>query len=155
MSVSYTRWRTGRGTQRWALCLDFPRTSGPDKRLWRRRKRECNGAPRRGWRTPAPVRQAEPALTTGPVDLAYEASYLGLDGLGVLILEQKLDFALAVVGRSLQLGELVSPQHSLECQDGQGWNSLLTPIQRAASFSCHQDPRGSGEARRCISRSSG
>lgn len=56
----------------------------------------------------------------GPVDLSYEVSYLGLDRLGVLILEQELDFALAVIGRSLQLGELVSPQHGLECQDGRG-----------------------------------
>lgn len=48
-----------------------------------------------------------------PVSLSGGASYLGFDRLGVLILEQKLDFAFPVVGRSLQLGELVSPQHRL------------------------------------------
>lgn len=79
------------------------------------------------------------------------ASYLGFNRLGVLILEQKLDFAFPVVGRSLQLGELVSPQHRLSQR--KRWEVIICwKVNAPHPSSLHRDRRGSREIRRRVSR---
>ena len=57
VSVNYKRYRREEEFRGCSRCLCSPRTSGPGRRPWRRRKREYNGARRRGSRTPAPERE--------------------------------------------------------------------------------------------------
>ena len=45
--------------------------------------------------------------------------YLGFDSFRVLVLEQELDLAFAVVGRAFELGELVPPEHCLQVRQNQ------------------------------------
>lgn len=46
--------------------------------------------------------------------LVRHLDYLCFNRFGVLVLEQKLDFAFPVIGRSFELRELVSPQNGLK-----------------------------------------
>lgn len=81
-------------------------------------------------------------LRSNKVNFAYSSFnlcfYLCLNRFGVLILEQKLDFAFPIVRRAFQLGELVSPQNSLKCEEkkkeeqikNRSLNLYSTKIQR-------------------------
>lgn len=148
------RWRTGRESQRWSPCLDFPQTSGPDKQLWRRRKRECSGAQRRGWRTPAPAGEAESALmphSNHPWICRAELATLASIDLESWFWNKNLILLFPSSDDPFSWENLYL--HSTACHNGRVGNSLVALIQHATSFSRHRDPRGSSETRRSVSRS--
>lgn len=123
------RWRTGRERQRWSLCLDFPQTWGPDRPLWRRRKRECNGAQRRGWRTPAPVGEAESALGQPAPRWISHADFATLASIDLESWFWNKNLILLFPSSDDPFSWENLYLHSTACDNGRVWNSLFSLIQ--------------------------